>query len=947
VSDSTDSKSLASGCDADQKTAPRYIVGIDLGTTNCALCWTDTEVANGEIQTFSIAQIVSEGQTERLETLPSFHLECGGLRQQSGSCRLPWQSSGELWTTGVFARDQGRLAPGRVIESAKSWLCHPGVDRRAAILPWNGAADVARLSPVEASARCLQHLREAWNSQHPQHLLEQQDVVLTIPASFDEVARELTVAAARMAGLPRVVLLEEPQAAFYAWVHEHRDSWEQLVAPGQKILVCDIGGGTTDFSLIDVRAGGGDKVQFHRIAVGEHLLLGGDNLDLAIAHFVEQRLGSRDVLDERQWGMLLAACRQAKEVLLSESGPETFSLSLGGSGSRLIGGGLQVQLQRSEIVQLILDGFLPAVELSDAPIRKQSGFREFGLPYAADAAISRYLAEFLRIQGESVRPDFVLFNGGFFESPILRQRFRRLLESMFCPADSGWSPQLLTNPRLDLAVAQGAAVFGLARRGRGVRIAAGLARTYYVGVEQSDGVRAALCLVAAGTESSVEPIVLEQIFQVRTAEPVEFPVYVSGARTSDKPGQLIPVDPEQLTALPPVRTVLNSRRRGDSTVVDARLAVRLTEIGTLELWCQQVHENRRWQLQFDVRSAVETDRTAHGGTGESAGIVDDATISSARDVLRSVFNAQAGNHPDQVISLLTQAVGQPRAEWPPSLLRAIWKELLDLESGRRRSPVHESRWLNLAGYCLRPGFGYAADDWRVEEMWRVAGPRPVHGAPACLAEHRTMCRRIAGGFSAGRQTQIAGQLLPALRQRFRQVQSGRGKAVPYASGNHEAAEIWRLLGSLELLDLQTRQELGEMSLDLIFREEFSAVRSALVWTLGRVGGRLPVYGPLNLVLPTPVVCSWLERLLKMADVQDSGTQLTIMQMCRRTGDRFRDVPAALRTRAASALRAVAARPALVTVIEDGGPLDEEATGQVLGESLPAGLRLLSAGMFSR
>ena len=841
VTDISDRTPAAPGSDTDGRTIPRFIVGIDLGTTNSAMCWIDTLVADSPIHTFAIPQIVSEGQTELLETLPSFHLQTNTAAQQAGVCRLPWQSQAEFWTTGVFARDQGRLNPGRVIESAKSWLCHPGVDRRAAILPWHGAPDVERLSPVDASARCLRHLREAWNSRNPQHPLEQQDVVLTIPASFDEVARELTVAAARAAGLRGIVLLEEPQAAFYAWVHEHRNNWEQQVAPGQKILVCDIGGGTTDFSLIDVRAGSDGRIQFHRIAVGEHLLLGGDNLDLAIAHFVEQRLGSRDAMDERQWGMLSAACRHAKEILLSEHPPEKFTLTLSGSGSKLIGGGLRIELEQAEIVRLILDGFLPDVTLNDTPARRQSGFREFGLPYAADAAISRYLADFLRTHGNSVRPDFVLFNGGFFESPVLRQRFRELLESMFRHADPLWTPRLLTNPRLDLAVAYGAAVFGLARRGQGIRISAGLARTYYIGVEQSDGTRAALCLVAAGTEATTEPTVLDQVFQVRTSEPVEFPVYVSSARTADQPGQLIPLDPEQLTSLPPVRTVLTSRKRGDATTVDARLAVRMTEIGTLELWCQQITESRRWQLQFDVRSAVETDRTAHSGTGESAGIIDDSIVAAARAALQSVFGTDAGTHPDQITALLTEAAGQSRTEWPPSLLRAVWKELLELESGRRRSAVHEARWLNLAGYCLRPGFGYAADDWRAEEMYRVVGLRPVHGVPACLAEHRTMCRRISGGFSAGRQTQIAGLLLPAIRQRFRQVQTGRGKPAPYASGNHEAAEIWRLLGSFELLDLNTRQELGEMGLELMFRDEFAPVRSALVWMLGRVGGRLPVY----------------------------------------------------------------------------------------------------------
>ena len=285
---------------------PRFVVGIDLGTTNSAMCLVDTEATSWQIETFSIPQVVAAGQVESLQTLPSFHYESLPDEIASGATRLPWLKDAPASVVGVYARDHGRTIPGRMIESAKSWLCHSGVDRKAALLPWHGAADVKRLSPVEASSRYLRHLRDAWNVSHPEHLLEQQDVVLTIPASFDEVARELTVAAARAAGLPRVVLLEEPQAAFYSWVDAHRDEWEQHVSPGQKILVCDIGGGTTDFSLIHVRSGEGGRLQFHRVAVGDHLLLGGDNLDLALAHFVEQKLGNGKKLEARQWTTLEA-----------------------------------------------------------------------------------------------------------------------------------------------------------------------------------------------------------------------------------------------------------------------------------------------------------------------------------------------------------------------------------------------------------------------------------------------------------------------------------------------------------------------------------------------------------------------------------------------------------------------------------------------------------------
>jgi hypothetical protein len=324
-------------------------------------------------------------------------------------------------------------------------------------------------------------------------------------------------------------------------------------------------------------------------------------------------------------------------------------------------------------------------------------------------------------------------------------------------------------------------------------------------------------------------------------------------------------------------------------VVDARLSATLTEIGTLELWCEQLDGSRRWQLQFDVRSATETDRTAHGGLAEQSGIVDQETVAAATGVLRNIFGPGGSISSDEAMKRLSEAIGMSRSDWPPSLLRALWAELLELSDGRKRSPQHEARWLNLVGYCLRPGFGMAADDWRVEETWRATNGRLIHSTPACLAELRTLCRRISGGFTAGRQNQIASTVLPAIRQRFRQAQTGRGKAAPYASGNHEAAEIWRMLGSLELLDQSLRTELGDMIVDLLNRAAFEPVHNALMWTLGRVGGRVPVYGPLNLVLPISKVSAWADQLLRTAEVKLPNVQLTLMQLTRKTNDRFRDV----------------------------------------------------------
>ena len=374
---------------------PRYVIGFDLGTTNSAVTYVDTEAEPWRIVTFLVPQLVAPGQVEARETLPSFHYQPAAGELPAGALRLPWSEEPPGYAVGFFARDQGTAVPGRLIASAKSWLCHSGVDRTANLLPWHGAPDVERLSPVEVSARYLAHVRDAWDARFPEHPLAQQDFVLTLPASFDEVARELTVKAAAQAGLPRVVLIEEPQAAFYAWIYAHSDDWERRVTPGQKILVCDIGGGTSDFTLIRVRGEADGRVRFHRVAVGEHLILGGDNLDLALAQHLEQRLTEGGRLEPRQWAVLVRNCRQVKEILLGHDPPERLTVNLPGSGSRLIGGGLQIEVSRDEVRQLLVEGYFPHVSLDDRPTRRRSGFQEFGLPYAPDPAVTRYLAAFL------------------------------------------------------------------------------------------------------------------------------------------------------------------------------------------------------------------------------------------------------------------------------------------------------------------------------------------------------------------------------------------------------------------------------------------------------------------------------------------------------------------------------------------------------------------------
>lgn len=930
--------------------ACRYVVGIDLGTTNSAVTCIDTQESPWRVRVFSVPQLVAPGQVESRETLPSFHYEALPDEFPPHALDLPWQKSSTT-ATGVFAREQGRLVPGRVVDSAKSWLCHTGVDRTADLLPWHGAADVARLSPVEASSRYLAHLRAAWDHKNPHEPLAEQDIILTLPASFDEVARELTVQAARKAGLPKVVLIEEPQAAFYAWIDAHRESWEQHVSPGQKILVCDIGGGTSDFTLIRVRRGEGEKIQFHRVAVGEHLILGGDNLDLALAHHLERKLKGEGKLEPRQWSVLVQSCRHVKETLLGDDSPERMTVNLPGSGSRLIGGGLQAEITREEALQVLLEGFLPDVKLDEKPQARSSGFQEFGLPYAADPAITRYLAAFLTAHRhvtvgdeelptdhDPARPDIVLFNGGFFASKVLRERLLEVLCSWFTSEKiPNWQPLVLRNDRLDLAVAQGASYYGMVRRGEGVRIAAGLARTYYIGVEGTED--KALCLMPASAEPGEDLEITEPKFSLRVSEPIEFPLYVSSTRLTDKAGELIRIDPEQMKALPPVRTVLKTRKK-DAEQISVYLNARLTEIGTLELWCREVEGNRSWRLQFDIRSATQTDIVAHESAAEQEGVLSEEDWQQTLAIIEGVFGESGNEKPSALAKRIAKEIGLSRNEWPSSLLRNIWEALMDRESARRRSANHEARWLNLLGFSLRPGYGLALDDWRVAETWKTLNGKLVHGVPNCRAEWWILWRRIGGGLESGQQTALATPLLATIRQTHKQMTTGRGKGGAGLSSNtHEQAEIWRMLGSMERLAVSAKIELGRMILDLYGRPKLEAVRSPLIWALGRLGARKPLYGPLNGVVPVQEAEKWVSRLME-DDFDDPMVPLALMQMARLTEDRFRDLSPDTRERCTGWLDRNEAPEHFQSLIQSVGTLEAEEQSLIFGESLPKGLQIL-------
>lgn len=611
------------------KEGATYAIGIDLGTTHCALSYVDLELSEAEEvaqHVLDVPQSVAPGAVETRKLLPSFLYLPHAGELAPGALALPWNAR-PSFCVGELARQLGAKTPTRLVSSAKSWLCHPGVDRRAAILPAGlpaDAEDVPRVSPLQASILYLEHLRDAWNDRHPEAPIEQQDVVITVPASFDPAARELTAEAAREAGLAGAVLLEEPQAALYAWIERSRGGWRQQVKVGDVILVVDVGGGTSDFSLIAVLEREG-SLELHRVAVGDHILLGGDNMDLALAHVVRRKLeADGHNLDAWQFGVLAHACRAAKETLLAPGAPDAAPIVVPSRGSRLIGGSLRTELTRAEVEQVLVDGFFPVVPSDARPqARSRAALTQIGLPYAQDAAITRHLAAFLSRQigateelagftslapkgATFLHPTAILFNGGVFKSPVLVQRVLEVLNG-WLEKDGAQPARMIEGADLDLAVARGAAYYAYVRRGRGVRIRGGTAKSYYVGIEAAmpavPGVEppvSALCVAPFGMEEGTEAPPAPQEFALVVGEPVTFRFFASSVRRDDQPGTVLERWNDELEELPRIEATLPAESRTPGDLVPVRLRAAVTEVGTLRLEAV-ARDGGTWRVELDVR----------------------------------------------------------------------------------------------------------------------------------------------------------------------------------------------------------------------------------------------------------------------------------------------------------------------------------------------------------
>ena len=956
----------------------RYTIGIDLGTTNSVVAYVDPHQAKNQepsaIQVFQVPQLVAEGEVRALPTLPSFLYFPSDHELKAGGMRLPWEEHATS-VVGVLAREQGALVPGRQVSSAKSWLCHGAVDRRAKLLPWEAEPPEPMVSPVEASARYLTHLRDAWNhfraaANDAGTRFENQEIVLTVPASFDEEARELTVEAARQAGLDKLTLLEEPLAAFYAWIAAHQDvlklprprpgtrrhargrkASQRELQDGDLVLICDVGGGTSDFSLIRVRVVD-DQIQFERTAIGEHLLLGGDNLDLALARRVEEKLGGAK-LSLRQRHGLRRACCAAKERLLSDPSLERVPINVLGSGRAVVGGMLRTELTRDEVVEILTGGFLPLTAPDDLPARARPvGLRELGLPYASEPAITRHLAAFLTSAAQAgrsaahgasadgadnvspmARPDAILFNGGFFAPPVTQEKVVEAAAGWFRGGSNDWRPMILSNQGPESAVAIGAAYYGRVRRAGGLRIRAGSARTYYIGVQSDHGLQA-VCVLPAGIEEGTTLSLANREFEVLTNRPVSFTLYSSATR-HDAHGEVAVFGEEQIHRHAPLVTLLRYGKKSRQVELGVQVKASFTEVGTLELWCESLKTQHRWRLQFELRGDEGQLQEAAAPPQQTPPSIPEESLERAGRLIRAVFGkphatpAPEAIGPEAIVNQLEATLGRNKDAWPMATVRKLCDLLAEVVDGRTRSRRHEARWLNLFGFCLRPGFGALLDDWRINQARRVylaglAFPKDVQ----CEVEWLVLWRRVAGGLNAGQQHEL-----------YQKYAAGLGISGKKSSGRVNAQvehEGWRLLASLEHLPVSVRTTLGE---ELLVRIQKEPTDKGWLWSLGRVGARIPLYGPLNCVVPVETASRWLRALLDVPQFTEE-TASAIVQLGSHTDDHLRDIDDDLQQKAAARLDAAGISDDLSRGLQQYVPPAQADALRIFGESLPEGLRLV-------
>ncbi|MEO6600139.1 MAG: Hsp70 family protein, partial [Polyangiaceae bacterium] len=763
--------------------------------------------------------------------------------------------------------------------------------------------------------------------------LSEQSVVLTVPASFDEVARELTVEAAEQAGL-HVRLLEEPQAAFYDLIgSERRDVLEELLVGERKratILICDVGGGTTDLTLIQAQRAADGALELERVAVGRHLLLGGDNIDLALAQLCEEKLSGEERLDALRFSRLLLACRAAKETLLGSDAPDAVPIRIASLGSSLVGGTLTTEVLKSEVDALVFDGFLPLVKRGDAPPKARSGLVAFGLPYEREPAISRHIVQFLERHGQ-LEVDALLLNGGLFHAQRAAERVREIV-GLWCEREV----TLLPFPDPDVSVARGAVAYGRSLTGQGLRIAGGTPRGFYVAVDER-ATRRALCVVPKGAREGERQVASTSGLWLRVGQAVQLELYTSDQSAHHRAGDIVSLDEGDFTLLPPITTLFSGGdEQGD---LEVALEGELSAIGTVELASVELHPPperapRRFRLAFDLRASEEPAARSVKTVPPTASRPPPAHLGEAIEAVRRVFgdtrpdvkSRESKDLPRELERLLGE-----RRTWTADVNRALFDALSEGRAARRRSEDHERVFWMLAGYCLRPGFGAALDEQRIARLVPLfeAGIGSAAGARS-WQQFWIAWRRVVAGLREETQVRVLGLLEPFWAPSDSKLK--RSKSLKHAEPTHELLE---LSASLERVPTERRVALGEWLIERTFRD-----RDPKLWSaIGRIGARVPGYASAHFVVPPRAAESWLDHLLRERWHEVPSAAATAAQLARLTDDRARDVSATLRAEVIRRLEAIQADPELIAAVQHFVPIAAAEREAWFGEELPAGFRL--------
>ncbi len=921
----------------------QYVIGIDLGTTNSAVSYVDmaalkktieetrqTPDKDSVIKAFNIPQLTGLGELTKIFVLPSFLYIPGEYDISKEVLKHPWTKREDLFV-GSFARDHGSKIPSRLVSSAKSWLCNPGVDRQAKILPWGSPAG-EKVSPVTATAEYLGHIRSAWNHfvKDEDRFLENQFVVITVPASFNEEARDLTMEAVKTAGFGNsVTLLEEPLAAFYSWLIRHESDWHTQVGEGELILVCDVGGGTTDVSLITLKSTDGSP-RFERVAVGDHLILGGDNIDLALAKIVENKFQSKDSISPDKWKTLCHRCREAKEKIL-EQNENSVRITLKGEGRALIAGTLSADLTKSDVEGVLCDKFFADVTTTQF-VENEAGkqIADFGLPFEKESSVTKHIINFLEKHKDTVKdilgkdspmPDFILFNGGTLKPVLVQSRIKEAIRKWFkTPVPE--KPIILDNDRPELAVGIGASYYGLVKQGIGVRVGSGSPRSYYLGIATDQGeARQAVCLVERGLDEGSVIDLTNLSFEVRTNQPVSFDVYSSSFRSGDVAGNVIRVD-DSLSAMAPLQTIIKFGKKAEKKQLPVTMGAEYTEMGSLVMFCRSAVSDHQWKLQFQLRNVSEVSAALENE------VYDDALINDAGNLIEQAFSKERDDALlNSIVKSVEKLVAQGKANWPLSFLRQLADKLIEISQVRTLSAAHESRWLNLTGFCMRPGFGDAFDQERIRQLWTIYLKRlTFDNTPQNNLEWWIFIRRIAGGLKAGQQRQFFQDTSGLL------IKPGKQKMT-----HQELTELWMTCANMERLLVKDKVVLAKALIKVI-RPGKKMGRH--LWSLSRLGARQLLYGSQDRVVPAAEVTRWIHQLMKKEWAQDDQVDSLIVALARKTGDRTRDLAADVQEEIITWLGERGADLVYICQVRERTEMGMKEKNMQFGERLPSGLVLL-------